>query len=65
MTLELLHDIRDYILTRTSVPNHTSHSKDMKSVLITSIKKIQNHLLNQYKIQNQIGSSNTNNSMTV
>jgi len=36
----------------------------MKYALIKSIK-IQNHRLNQYKIQNQIGSSNTNNSMAV
>jgi len=40
----------------TSVSNHTSHRKDMKYALIKSIKKIQNHWLNQYKIQNQIGS---------
>jgi len=39
MTLELLHVIRDYTLTRTSKPKHASHIKDMKSVLITSIKK--------------------------
>jgi len=30
MALELLHVIRDYTLTRTSMPNHTSHRKDMK-----------------------------------
>jgi len=38
MTLELLHGIRDCTLTRTSVPNHTSHIKDMKYALIKSIK---------------------------
>ena len=30
MTLELLHVIRYYTLTRTSIPNHASHIKDMK-----------------------------------
>ena len=30
MTLELLHGIRDYTLTMTSIPNHASHIKDMK-----------------------------------
>jgi len=32
MTLELLQFIRDnnFTLTRTSVPTHTSHRKDMK-----------------------------------
>ena len=38
MTLEVLHVIRDYTLTRTSIPNHTNHRKDMKYVLIRSIK---------------------------
>jgi len=48
----------------TSIPNHASHLKDMKYALIRSIN-IHNHSLNQYKIQNQIGSSITNNSMVV
>jgi len=30
MTLELLHVIRDYTLTRTSIPNHAGSIKDMK-----------------------------------
>jgi len=38
MTLELLHVIRDYTLTRTSIPNHASHIKDMRYALIRSIK---------------------------
>ena len=38
MTLELLHGIRYYTLTRTSVSNHASHIKDMKYALIRSIK---------------------------
>ena len=38
MTLEFLQCIRDYTLTRTSVPNHTSHRKDMKYALIKSIR---------------------------
>ena len=39
MTLECLQFIRDNnTLTRTSVPNHTSHRKDMKYALIKSIK---------------------------
>jgi len=29
MTLELLHDIRDYTLTRTPIPNHAGNIKDM------------------------------------
>ena len=40
MTLELLHVIRDYTLTRTSIPNHASHIKDMKYALIISITKL-------------------------
>jgi len=56
MTLELLHGgIRDYTLTRTSIPNHAGNVKYMTYVLIKSIW-IQNHWLNHYKIQNQIGS---------
>jgi len=27
MTLELLHGIRDYTLTRTSIPNHAGNIK--------------------------------------
>ena len=38
MTLELLHVIRDYTLTRTSIPNHAGNIKDMKYALIRSIK---------------------------
>jgi len=39
MTLECLQFIRDNTtLTRTPVPNHTSHIKDMKYALINSIK---------------------------
>ena len=38
MTLEVLHVIRDYTLTRTSIPNHTNHRKDMTYALIRSIK---------------------------
>ena len=38
MTLELLHVIRDYTLTRTSIPNHVSHIKDIKYALIILIK---------------------------
>ena len=38
MTLELLHVIRDYTLTRTSIPTHASHITDMKYALIRSIK---------------------------
>ena len=38
MTLELLHVIRDYTLTRTSISNHARHIKDMKCALIRSIK---------------------------
>jgi len=29
MTKELLHVIKDYTLTRTSIPNHASHIKDI------------------------------------
>jgi len=40
MTLELLQFVRDNnTLTRTSVPTHTSHRKDMKYALIISIQK--------------------------
>ena len=39
MTLEFLQIIRDNnTLTRTSVPQHTSHRKDMKYALIRSIR---------------------------
>jgi len=38
MTLELLHVIRDYALTRTSIPNHAGNIKDMKYALIRSIE---------------------------
>jgi len=39
MTLEFLEFIRDNnTLTRTSVPNHTSHRKDMKYALIKSMR---------------------------
>jgi len=34
MTQELLHDIRDFTLTRTSIPNHAGNIKDMKYALI-------------------------------
>jgi len=34
MTLELLHGIRDYTLTRTSIPNHPANITDMKYALI-------------------------------
>jgi len=37
MTLALLHVIRDYTLTRTSIPTHASHITDMKYALIRSI----------------------------
>ena len=37
MTLELLHAIRDYTLTRTSIPNHAANIKNMKYALIKSI----------------------------
>jgi len=37
MTLELLHVIRDYTLTRTAIPNHAGNIKDMKHALIRSI----------------------------
>ena len=38
-TIEFLQFIRDNnTLTRTSIPNHTSHRKDMKYALIKSIK---------------------------
>jgi len=30
MTVELLHGIRDYTLTRTSIPKHAGNIKDMK-----------------------------------
>jgi len=37
MTLEFLQFIRDNnTLTRTSIPNHTSHRKDTKHALIKS-----------------------------
>jgi len=29
MTLELLHGIIDYTLTRTSIPNHAGNIKDL------------------------------------
>ena len=38
MTLEWLHVIRDYTRTRTSIPTHARHIKDMKYALIRSIK---------------------------
>ena len=38
MTLELLHVIRDYTLTRASLPNHAGNIKDMKYAWIRSIK---------------------------
>ena len=57
MTLELLHVIRDYTLTRTSIPNHASHIKDMKYG-IDQINK-------NTEILNQIGSNNTNDAMAV
>ena len=38
MTLELLHGIIDYTLTRTSIPNHAGNIKDMKYALIRSIE---------------------------
>ena len=34
MTLELLHVIRDYTLTRTLIPNHAADIKYMKYALI-------------------------------
>jgi len=37
MTLELLHVIRDYTLTRTSIPNHAAYIKDMKYEASASI----------------------------
>ena len=37
MTLELLHGIRDYTLTRTSIPNHAGNIKDMTYALLISI----------------------------
>jgi len=37
MTLELLHVIRYYTLTRTSIPNRAGKIKDMKYALIRSI----------------------------
>ena len=36
------HNRLYYTLTRTSLPNHASHIKDMKYALIRSVK-IQNH----------------------
>ena len=42
MTLKLLHAIRDYTLTWTSIPNYAGNMKDMKYALIRSIQ-IQNH----------------------
>jgi len=33
MTRELLHVIRDYTLTRISIPDHASHIKGMKYAL--------------------------------
>jgi len=39
MTLELLHGIRDYTLTRIPIPNHAGKIKGMKYALIRSIKK--------------------------
>jgi len=38
MTLELLHVIRDYTLTRTSIPNHAGNIKDMKYAYILAYK---------------------------
>jgi len=38
MTLELLHVIRDYTLTRTSIPNHAGNIKDKKYGMIKSIR---------------------------
>jgi len=37
MTLELFDIIRDYTLTRTSIPNNAGNIKDMKYALIRSI----------------------------
>jgi len=37
MALELLHIIRDYTLTRTSIPNNVGNIKDMTYALIRSI----------------------------
>jgi len=33
MTLELLHVIRDYTLTTTSIPNHAGNIKDTKACI--------------------------------
>ena len=42
MTLEFLQFIRDNnTLTMTSIPNHTSHRKYMKYVLIKSLRNIE------------------------
>jgi len=38
MTLELLHDIIYYTLTRTSIPNHAGNIKDMKYALLDQYK---------------------------
>ena len=64
MTLELLHGIRDYTLTRTSIPNHAGNIKYMKYTLIRSIINTES-LTKSLQIQNQIGSSITNNLMVV
>jgi len=34
VTLELLHGIRYYTLTKTSIPNHASHKQDMKYYIL-------------------------------
>jgi len=33
-----LHGIRDYTLTRTSIPNHAGNIKDMKYALTKSVQ---------------------------
>ena len=40
MTLELLHVIRDYTLTRTSIPNHAGNIKDMKYVNVNVVSNL-------------------------
>jgi len=37
MTLELLHGIRDYTLTRTSIPNHAGNIKETLCIMTNSI----------------------------
>ena len=66
MTLELLQFLRDSNIHLQGHQYKLIHFIEKTSGMsLIRFIKIQNHGLNQYKIQNQIGSNNTNNSMAI